>query len=234
MENSINIASPDAKTIQSFFDAIPEHYDFLNAFLSLSLDRLWRKKLVEIALQGNPGSILDIGVGTGTSINAFLAAKDFQRAVGCDFSQGMLRVAKQKVRGASLAGADLHALPFQDETFDLVTSSFVLRSVKDMRAFLYEVKRVLTEHGKFVFLDLTRPTNPFFWNCIYRPYLKIYIPLVGKLISKHPTAYQFLSQSIQTFIEPTRLVGEVRSVGFSSAFVQPLSFGAATILIGKK
>ena len=230
------LSSPDTKTIQSFFNAIPERYDFLNSFLSFSLDRAWRKRLVREALSsaGNIESVLDIGVGTGASLQAFLKANCFKFAVGCDFSEGMLRVAKEKIKGAALFTADLHELPFSNESFELVTSSFVLRSVRQMERFLCEVKRVLKKGGKFAFLDLTRPQNTFFWNLIYRPYLAFYLPLVGKMVSKHPQAYQFLSQSIQTFIDPQDLKKKMEQAGFNSVEIKPHSFGVATVFLGVK
>ena len=138
-----SFSAPDSKVIQSYFDAIPKRYDFLNSFLSLSFDRSWRRSLVREALQKQKvNSILDIGAGTGTSLQAFLKANEFKLSAGCDFSQGMLQVAKGKVKNTFLSAADLHHLPFADRSFELITSSFVLRSVKDMNRFLSEVRRV--------------------------------------------------------------------------------------------
>ena len=227
-------SSPDSKTIQSFFDSIPERYDFLNSVLSLSLDKLWRRALVKAAMTGEEKSFLDIGTGTGTSLLSFLKEKQFGLAVGCDFSKGMLKIAKEKVEGAFLAAADLHALPFGNERFDLVASSFVLRSVKQMDQFLSEVWRILKKGGRFAFLDLTRPKNQLFWNFLYRPYLNVYLPTIGKVFSRHPHAYEFLSQSIQAFAEPELLQGQMRRAGFHSLECKPLSGGIATIFTGRK
>ncbi len=230
----MNYTQPDSKTIQSIFDSIPERYDLLNTVFSLSLDRNWRKKAAQSVLAGNETSVLDIGVGTGKSIREFLKIQPFKLSVGCDFSKGMLSVAKTHVNGTKLACADLHALPFADESFDIITSSFVLRSVQDMKKFLSEVYRVLTKRGKFVFLDLTRPTNPFIWNFLYQPYLNFYIPLVGKTISRHERAYQFLSQSIQHFVDPAILRKQLEEAGFQSVVIKPLTFGISTLFMGKK
>lgn len=232
---SSQLESPDSKTIQSFFNSIPKNYDTLNSFLSFSLDKLWRRALVTNSLKGTEQSILDIGAGTGTSLAYFLRARNFKQVVGTDFSIGMMKAAsehlKQKI---NFLAADLHQLPFQDNAFDLVTSSFVLRSVKNMKQFLQEVKRILHPNGKFAFLDLTRPKNPLFWNLVYRPYLKFYIPLIGQLISKNQAAYQFLSSSIQTFIEPADLIQMMKEDGFQNIQAKSLSFGAATIFLGEK
>lgn len=225
---------PDSKSIQSIFDSIPKRYDFLNTIFSLSLDRNWRKKAAKSVIEGNEKSVLDIGVGTGKSISAFLKAKHFDLSVGCDFSKGMLDVAKGNVNGTKLTCADMHALPFADESFDIVTSSFVLRSVQNMAAFLSEVRRVLKPNGKFVFLDLTRPTNPFVWNFLYKPYLNFYIPMIGKTVSRHKKAYEFLSQSIQHFIDPNVLKNQLERAEFKSVAYQPLTFGISTLFKGRK
>jgi len=225
---------PDSKTIQSIFDSIPERYDLLNTIFSLSLDRNWRKRAAKSVIEGNEKSVLDIGVGTGKSILEFLKVKHFDLSVGCDFSKGMLQVAKGNVNGTKLACADLHSLPFADRTFDIVTSSFVLRSVQNMAKFLLEVSRVLKLNGKFVFLDLTRPTNPFVWHLLYKPYLNIYIPLIGKTVSRHERAYQFLSQSIQHFVDPVMLKEQLEAAGFRQVSFKPLTLGISTLFMGKK
>ncbi len=225
---------PDSKSIQSIFDSIPKRYDLLNTVFSLSLDRNWRKKAAKSVIEGNEKSVLDIGVGTGKSISAFLKTKHFDLSVGCDFSKGMLEVAKGNVNGTKLACADMHALPFSDESFDIITSSFVLRSVQNMVLFLSEVRRALTKNGKIAFLDLTRPTNPWVWNLMYKPYLKFYIPLIGKTVSRHDRAYQFLSQSIQHFIDPHILKSQLEQAGFKDVSFKPLTFGIATLFMGRK
>jgi len=178
---------------------------------------------------------LDLGVGTGKSLSAFLRGHQFERAVGCDFSENMLQKAKTKFgQSVDLIVADFHELPFQNGIFDLVTGSFILRSVQDMPRFISEVKRVLTPGGRAVFLELTRPENRFVWQFFYQPYLKVCVPSIGQLFSKHDHAYQFLSQSIQAFIEPQELKKEFESTGFSEVSIRPLSFGTVTIIQGSR
>jgi len=233
-----NLAHPDRKTIKSLFDAIPSRYDFLNSFFSLGLDGYWRKKLVSIALEKSAqrgGSVLDLGVGTGKSLAQFLKTQSFEYSVGCDFSENMLLKSKERLgNNIDLLACDFHDLPFRSETFDLVTGSFILRSVQTMDHFLSEVKRVLKPGGKAVFLELTRPKNRLIWNLAYRPYLNFYIPAVGKLFSKHDHAYQFLSQSIQSFVESAELKKNLESVGFSDASYETFSFGSATVIQGRR
>lgn len=230
-----DLVHPDRKTIQSLFNAISPKYDFLNSFLSFGLHHYWRRKTVRLSLTGLEQSILDVGAGTGKSLAAFLHHHQFQQAVGCDFSESMLAKAKERLGPrAFLVAGDFQELPFPDGAFDLVTGSFILRSVQNMPYFLSEVKRVLSPQGKAVFLELTRPTNQFIWRYFYRPYLKFCIPSVGRILSKHDHAYQFLSQSVQAFVEPESLRNEFFLAGFNSVSVRPLTFGTATLFEGKR
>jgi len=229
-----DLAHPDRKTIQSLFDAISTKYDFLNSFLSFGLHHYWRQQMVKCTLTGLERMILDLGVGTGKALAAFKQAHRFERAVGCDFSENMLQKAKARFdQTVDLVACDFHELPFQNGAFDLVTGSFILRSVQDMPRFISEVKRVLLPGGRAVFLELTRPENRFVWQFFYRPYLKVCVPSIGQLFSKHDHAYQFLSQSIQAFIEPEELEKEFKATGFSEVLIRPLSFGTVTIIQGR-
>ena len=229
-----DLAHPDRKTIQSLFDAISAKYDFLNSFLSFGLHHYWRQRIVRNTITGLERTILDLGVGTGKSLAAFIQAHRFERVVGCDFSKNMLQKAKARFgQAVDLIACDFHELPFQSSAFDLVTGSFILRSVQDMPRFLSEVKRVLSPGGRAVFLELTRPENRFVWQFFYQPYLKICVPSVGQIFSRHDHAYQFLSQSIQAFVEPQELKKEFEATGFSEVLIRPLSFGTVTIITGR-
>ena len=226
-----NLARPDKKTIQELFDAIPDQYDFLNSFMSFGLDLYWRRMTAELAITGLEARILDLGVGTGKSLAYFVKEHQFELAVGCDFSLKMMERAKNRVgKKADFIACDFHELPFASGSFELITGSFMLRSVQDMAKFLDEVRRVLTAGGKAVFLELTRPQNRMVWKLMYEPYLKYYVPFIGRILSRHKNAYDFLSQSVQSFIEPDRLAGEFRSAGFAEVSSRPFTFGAVTII----
>ena len=231
----LSLAHPDRRTIRSLFNRISSKYDLLNSFLSLGLEHHWRRQAVELSLTGLECSILDLGAGTGKSLAAFLAARRFEQAIGCDFSEDMLERAEKRLGSlASFVVCDFHELPFPSNTFDLVTGSFILRSVQEMGPFLSEVKRVLKAGGKAVFLELTRPANAFIWRCLYWPYLRFYVPLVGQLVSRHENAYQFLSQSIQAFPNPEELRKQFEACGFLDLSLRPLSLGVATLIQGFK
>jgi len=216
------------------FNAIDAQYDFLNSFLSLGLDRFWRWRTAERSLEGGERSILDLGVGTGKSLRAFLNAHRFERAVGCDFAGQMLERARRRLGlAADLVACDFHSLPFLPRTFDLVTGSFILRSVQEMDRFLSEVKRVLHFGGKVVFLELTRPANRFVRRLCYEPYLKFYVPWMGRFFSRHQRAYRFLTESILTFPDSHELKERFEAAGFTGVSRVPLTFGVVTILSGR-
>lgn len=232
--SSVDLASPDKRHIQEFFDAIASRYDFLNGLLSFHLDEFWRRRSKPLILEGHEKKILDLGVGTGKYLNLFLKKYSWEHAAGLDFSREMLNRAKAELPPeVQLVEADFHDMPFENEKFDLIISAFALRSVKDMDRFLSEVYRILQYGGKAAFLCLTRPRSRF-WRMFYYPYLKYYLPLMGRLISGNPKAYTFLSESIQHFQEPEKTLSMMMRQGFKTVRSHSFTFGAATLIIGRK
>lgn len=228
-----SLAHPDRNKIRNLFSAITSKYDFLNSLFSFGLDGYWRRKMVAFSLTGLERTILDLGAGTGKSLEAFLNAHRFERSVGCDFSENMLEKAERRLGSkAELMICDFHGLPFPNQTFDIVTGSFILRSVQNMNHFISEAKRVLKPDGKAVFLELTRPENPFVW-ALFKPYLQFYIPFVGRIFSRHDDAYQFLSESVRSFMRPEELKEKFLHAQFKSVSIRLLTFGTATVIEGR-
>lgn len=226
--------APEAKTLRGFFDGIAARYDFLNQFLSFHLDDYWRKKSRKILLSGEEESVLDLGTGTGKFLELFLKTKTWKRAVGLDFSEGMLGAARRGLpSGTGFIKGDFQALPFAPASFNTVISAFTLRSVGDMHQFLSEIRRVLTAGGKTGLLCLTRPKNSFF-TVLYYPYLKFYLPWVGGMISGNREAYRFLADSILNFQEPDDTAEMMRCAGFQQVRVHRFTFGVATLIVGEK
>lgn len=229
-----NWESPQSPAIQGFFESIAERYDFLNQFLSFRMDDHWRKKSVKIVYNTAQNSIVDLGIGTGKFLELFLKEKKWKRAAGLDFSENMLAVARKNLpEGVELVTGDFHQLPFEDSQFDVLISSFTLRSVKNMELFLSEVHRILATRGRVAFLCLTRPKSKL-WNILYYPYLNWYLPLIGGLFSGNKGAYEFLSKSIQSFQEPKATAAMMEKLGFKETKIIPFSFGMATLIVGDK
>lgn len=232
--STIKEAGPESKTIQSFFDGIAFRYDFLNQILSFRLDDRWRRQSRDIVLDPSYTSLLDLGTGTGKFLESFLEAKSWKRCVGLDFSSQMLEGARRQLpENVRYVNADFLAIPFSPSSFDLIVSAFTLRSVKNMPVFLQQVYGLLTNGGRAGFLCLTRPRN-FFFKLLYYPYLKIYLPLVGGLVSGNKKAYQFLSDSILSFQDPEQTASMMRETGFRDIQIHRFTFGSATLITGKK
>lgn len=228
------VSSPDRVTLRGFFDSIASRYDFLNHLLSFRLDESWRRRTRDLLLTGREKTLLDLGSGTGKLIGLFEKAQKWDTLVGLDFSLPMLRTAKRHLsNGVGWVRADFHALPFRENTFDLVISAFALRSVKDIPLFLKEVYKILKSNGKAGLLCLTRPKN-FLWKTAVYPYLKFYLPLVGGLVSGNRSAYRFLSESILSFQEPAETAQMMEAAGFHGIEIQRFSGGLATLIIGRK
>lgn len=224
----------ESSVIRRFFDGIATRYDLINDLLSFRLDHLWRKRALELILDGSERSILDIGTGTGKFIQLFLKKQEWQRACALDFSENMLARAKEFLpEQVVLVQGDFQKLPYPEKSFDLIISAFTLRSVQDLPGFLSGVHRVLTEKGKVGLLCLTRPPSKF-WRAITYPYLKYYLPFAGGLLTGNWEAYRFLSNSILTFQTPEKTAEMMRSSGFRSAEIYRMSLGLATLIIGRK
>ncbi len=229
-----NLASPEKEFIREAFDSIAPKYDFLNTVLSFNLDDAWRLRSRELVLESSQKTILDLGVGSGKFLECFLKTRTWDKAVGLDFSANMLAVARQNLpREVALVQGDFHDLPFGSGEFDLVVSAFTLRSVKDMPRFLGQVFKILTPGGRAAFLCLTRP-SAWWAKLLFYPYLKIYLPIVGWIFSGQLKAYQFLSESIASFQEPAKTAAEMRDTGFLELQIHAFTFGAATLILGRK
>lgn len=220
--------------IKTMFDRVASKYDFSNTFLSLNQDKVWRKTAVRKSINGSEKSILDIGTGTGALLEVFLREHSFDRAVGIDLSSKMLALAKKRLgEQATLLVSEGAGLPFHKSDFDIVSCAFVLRSISDIPSFFKEVYQVLKLQGKFVCLELTRPSNPVM-KLLYEPYVKWYLPCAGKLITGNWNAYEFLSTSIQKFYDRGACVNFLTQAGFNTVKIHSLTGGICTLVIAEK
>ena len=148
--------------VEQMFDNISTKYDFLNHFLSLGIDKIWRKKAVKALRSTEPKRILDIATGTGDFAIANLKI-DPEEVVGIDISNGMLEVGRQKMikrkvdHIVSMKQADSEMLPFEDAYFDGLTVGFGVRNFENLEKGLSEMLRVLRPGGKAVILEFSKP-----------------------------------------------------------------------------
>lgn len=235
-------ARPDGKAVQRMFAEIAPRYDFLNHFLSISIDRRWRKVAVARAgacLKGKTQPIcLDLCSGTGDlaiEMNRGLNVP----VVASDFCHPMLIRGLQKVRNVGRDGfipvieADSLVLPFANDTFDVATVAFGLRNLEDAKEGLVEMKRVLKPDGGAIVLEFSRPVVPVFRQ-LFEFYFHHVLPHLGALISGQNSAYRYLPTSVRRFPHQRELAAMMESVGFKNVGYRNLSGGIAALHWGMK
>ena len=224
------------------FAEIAPRYDFLNHFLSISIDRRWRKVAVARAgacLKGKTQPIcLDLCSGTGDlaiEMNRGLNVP----VVASDFCHPMLIRGLQKVRNVGRDGfipvieADSLVLPFANDTFDVATVAFGLRNLEDAKEGLVEMKRVLKPDGGAIVLEFSRPVVPVFRQ-LFEFYFHHVLPHLGALISGQNSAYRYLPTSVRRFPRQRELAAMMESVGFKNVGYRNLSGGIAALHWGTK
>lgn len=221
------------------FNNIARRYDFLNHFLSLGIDKIWRKKAVNTLSNLKQKSVLlDIACGTGDlSIEALKLNPE--HIIGIDISDEMLKIGTKKVEkiGASqiisLRNGDAENMVFKDNSFDAITVAFGVRNFEDLSGGLSEIWRVLKPGGHVVVLEFSKP-HLFPVKQIYQLYFNVILPVIGKIFSKDQTAYSYLPQSVNRFPEREHFTKKMEDAGFSPCIYRTLTFGIATIYYARK
>ena len=201
------------------FGAIAPRYDLLNHLLSLNRDRAWRRRAVDRMLETLPsaGVCLDACAGTFDLSVELADRKRFSGLVlGFDFAYPMLDAGRPKLRGRAIAPAcaDALRLPLSDGSVDGAMVAFGVRNLADLGAGLTELARVLRPGGRLVVLEFTTPHwQPF--RALYLTYFRRILPLIGRLVSRHGSAYSYLPESVLNFPEPAELAQLMTNAGFA-------------------
>jgi demethylmenaquinone methyltransferase/2-methoxy-6-polyprenyl-1,4-benzoquinol methylase len=229
--------SDKPRRIRDMFGAIAGRYDFLNHFLSASLDRQWRQACVqeiEKRIVKPLPKILDVGCGTA---DLSLAFSRLGPVVGCDFCHPMLRIGARKIAGSgrvvSLLEADALVLPFADASFDVVVSAFVLRNLADIDEGLRQMRRVLRPGGFLGVLEFGMPRTAVLAP-LYRCYFLRILPKLGKLLSGVDGPYGYLPTSVQVFPPVEELKKKIECAGFRDVAYKRLTAGIAILLVGNR
>jgi demethylmenaquinone methyltransferase/2-methoxy-6-polyprenyl-1,4-benzoquinol methylase len=224
------------------FGEIAGWYDFLNHFLSLGIDRSWRKKTVKrVPPRDDAGPILDVCTGTADLALAYWRAGGKRtRVVGADFCRPMLAIGREKCRRAgaesqiTLIEADARKLPFPDGSFQIVSAAFGLRNVSDTDAGLLEMARVCRSGGSVAVLEFSRPQNRFF-AAIYHGYFRRVLPRIGQTLARNSQeAYNYLPASVGQFPQGEALAQRFRAAGLSDVRFYSFTCGVATLYVGTK
>jgi len=240
-EKIVPYSSSEKKGVQveRMFDSIAENYDTLNHTMSMGIDRGWRKKSLSVLKERSPQSILDIATGTGDlAIDAYNILKP-KSILGIDISEGMMDIGRKKVMAAGLSEIitfdkqDCMALELSDNLFDAAIVAFGVRNFEDLDKGLKEILRVLKPGGQLMILELTTPQY-FPMKQGHWLYTRLFIPTIGRLISKDKTAYSYLPKSIGAFIQGKDMVNTLLKNGFRKALYKNYTFGVCTMYLAEK
>ena len=224
--------------VQRIFSEIAPRYDLLNRLLSLGIDRRWRQvALARLAWTDAPqGTYLDLCAGT-LDVGAELTRKPgfAGRVFAADFAEPMLRAGAGKASADILVPvvADALALPVQDAAFDGAIVAFGIRNVADLEGGLREVLRTLKPGARFVILEFSTPRVRLV-RTAYLFYFHRILPLIGRLISGHRTAYTYLPRSVANFPETDVLAAAMTRAGFRGVRFETLTFGISAVHVGIK
>lgn len=222
--------------VQQMFDNIAHRYDFLNRFLSLGIDKGWRKKAIKMLEAYQPKRILDVATGTADFAIATLKINP-EEVIGVDISEGMLDVGRKKltekgITNIRLESGDSENLQFDDASFDAVIVAFGVRNFENLEKGLAEINRVLRPGGVAMILEFSKPKGLF--GVIFSIYNKTLLPLWGKLFSGDNAAYKYLPESVAAFPEGDEFKQIMTSVKYNNVTDRRLTFGICSIYTGLK
>lgn len=227
-----------ARTVQEMFARIAPRYDFLNHLLSLSLDRVWRRRTARALaprLAALDSRVLDLCCGTA-DLTLALEQQSRGLVVGSDFAHPMLVLARKKIarqHGVVLVEADALRLPFADHQFDVVTAAFGFRNLANYRRGLEEIHRVLKRGGEVAILEFALPQRGLFAH-LYRFYFHRVLPRVGQWVSGVPGPYSYLPASVEQFPDCDEFSRWMEAAGFHSVRYQVWTGGTVVLHQGRK
>ena len=227
-----------ANPIQDMFNSVAPKYDFLNGLLSAGCDRYWRKIAVDELEPIVNRLFLDVATGTA-DIALEVALRGDSQVIGVDFSTEMLELGKNKVVARNMQSSvqlfpgAAENLPLKINSFDGAICAFGARNFSDIDHAIDEIYRVLKPKGKIVILEFSFPQNRFL-QWLYRLYFEKFLPVMGRLVSGHKSAYSYLPDSVGAFPKGEAFASLLKKAGFESVAFKELTFGVTTIYTGFK
>jgi demethylmenaquinone methyltransferase/2-methoxy-6-polyprenyl-1,4-benzoquinol methylase len=225
--------------VATMFNNISKTYDFLNHFLSLGIDIIWRKQAIRELEKDQPKTILDVATGTGDFAFEALKTLNPNKIIGVDISRGMLDIADEKIIKRNKSDVfevrlgDSEKLLFDDSSFDAVTVAYGVRNFENLEKGIADMLRVLKPGGKAVILEFSKP-KAFPVKQLYSFYFNYITPTVGKIFSKDASAYSYLPESVNAFPDGKRFTDLMVKVGYKNTKCKPLAFGICSIYTGVK
>ena len=223
-----------SKKVGNVFHSVAEEYDLMNDVMSFGMHRLWKRMLLELSGLTENSIVLDIASGTADIPKLIIEKFPSSEIHVTDINESMLMVGKERAinenfyQNCSFALASGEVLPYQDNTFDLVTIGFGLRNFTDKQAGLIEMKRVLKSNGILLILEFSKPTNSIF-SKIYDWYSFNIIPKLGGLFVNDEDSYRYLAESIRMHPGQEELKTMVLDAGFEECKFYNLVNGVVAI-----
>ena len=227
------------RQVETMFNSIAHSYDRLNHLMSLGIDKSWRIRTLKALLPYKPQHILDIATGTGDF--ALMAHRILapQSIVACDISEGMMAIGRDKVLKAGLQEViafrkeDCEHLSFPDNSFDTVTVAYGVRNFEHLDAGLQEMRRVLQDGGHLAILELCTPQH-FPMRQLFWIYSHLWMPTVGRILSKDNCAYTYLPRTMEAFPQGEIMQDIIKKAGFKEVVFKRFTFGLSTMYLAKK
>jgi demethylmenaquinone methyltransferase/2-methoxy-6-polyprenyl-1,4-benzoquinol methylase len=234
-------AAPDKtpSRIAGMFDAIAPRYDLLNHLLSAGLDRRWRERAVDALELQRGARVLDVCTGTADLAVATVKRTPQASVVGVDFAGAMLRLGLEKIQRLGLAHdirlvrGDAAHIPIESESCDAATIAFGIRNVAEPERALEEIARVLRPNARLAILEFGQPRIPGI-RTFYSWYFRYLLPAIGRVISKHGSAYSYLPASVGAFPPPSEFAGIIAAHGFSNVRAVSLTFGIVYLYVATR
>ena len=221
----------DPDEVAAMFDGVAKRYDLVNDLLSLGRTKAWRKAATAIIAPAPGMKILDLAAGPGSSSEPLHKAG--ATVFATDFSEGMLAVGRKTRPYLNFSKADALNLPFEADTFDVVTISYGLRNPVDYPKALAEALRVTKPGGRMVVVEFSHPTwRPF--RTIYTEYLMKALPVIARRTSSNPDAYIYLAESIRAWPDQQGLAAAMEKAGWSKISWKNLTGGVVAVHSGNK
>ena len=222
--------------VQNVFDQVYDQYDLMNDFMSLGIHRLWKKNLINMMNPSPNQKLIDVACGTGDIAKLFLNKISESSHITCvDPNRGMINKGKEKLKNFENLNwilAPAEKLPMNNNLFDFYTISFGLRNTKNLDKSLKEAYRVLRPGGRYLCLEFSKIQNENL-NFIYQNYSKL-IPSIGKFVTGNKEPYEYLVESIESFLNQEELIDLMKKHKFKKCSYRNFSNGIVSIHSGWK
>jgi len=230
-----------AKFVLRIFTDVESEYEYLLHLMTLTLDSMWRRRMLSKVEFSREVRVLDLACGTGLVTFEVARARIAPRmVVGLDLSPAMLRMATEnKLRGQrncpmEFVRAAGEFLPFRSQVFDYVTVGLALRNFADKLAVFRESQRILAPAGSFLSVDFVRPEKSLVWS-LYRFHIFYVLPTIGRVVSSHwKRTLIYLANSIMIAVPPKEVCRLLSEAGFRRTFIEKMTLGIVVLIGAQK